>query len=69
MDVGVRKRKHLIARTCSKCERGILMQACVCAGASHIIGLEASGEVAEVGEGVTGFKKGDRVMTLLDGGG
>jgi len=40
-----------------------------CAGASDIIGLEAAGEVAEVGEGVTGFKKGERVMTLLDGGG
>lgn len=38
-------------------------------GASEIIGLEAAGEVAEVGEGVTSFKKGDRVMTLVDGGG
>ena len=41
----------------------------MCAGASDIIGLEAAGEVADVGEGVERFKKGDRVMTLVDGGG
>ena len=39
------------------------------AGASEIIGLEAAGEVVEVGDGVERFKKGDRVMTLVDGGG
>ena len=39
------------------------------AGASELLGLEASGEVSEVGEGVQLFKKGDRVMALLDGGG
>ena len=33
------------------------------------MGLEASGEVEEVGEGVTGFKVGEKVMSLLDGGG
>jgi putative PIG3 family NAD(P)H quinone oxidoreductase len=39
------------------------------AGASEILGLECSGEVAEVGEGVEGFAEGDRVMALLAGGG
>ena len=39
------------------------------AGASEILGLECSGEVLEVGEGVTGWAPGDRVMALLAGGG
>lgn len=38
-------------------------------GASEIIGLECSGQVAEVGAGVEGFAVGDRVMALLAGGG
>lgn len=38
-------------------------------GASEILGLEAAGIVSEVGKGVTKFKKGDKVYTLLDGGG
>lgn len=33
-----------------------------------IAGLEAAGEVAGLGEGVTGFKLGDRVMTMCFGG-
>jgi NADPH2:quinone reductase len=38
-------------------------------GASDLPGLEASGEVAAVGTGVTGWKVGDRVCALLPGGG
>jgi putative PIG3 family NAD(P)H quinone oxidoreductase len=38
-------------------------------GASEILGLECAGTVAELGEGVTGFVVGDRVMALLAGGG
>lgn len=38
-------------------------------GASDVLGLECAGEVLEVGEGVTGWKPGDRVMALLAGGG
>lgn len=38
-------------------------------GASPILGLEAAGEVIEVGASVEGWKRGDRVMALLAGGG
>eukprot|EP00891_Asterochloris_glomerata_P009055 jgi/Astpho2/9055/Aster-02714 len=38
-------------------------------GASELLGLECAGVVTDVGKGVTKFKKGDRVMALLDGGG
>jgi putative PIG3 family NAD(P)H quinone oxidoreductase len=38
-------------------------------GASDIIGLECSGTVAALGEGVSGLEKGDRVCALLSGGG
>jgi putative PIG3 family NAD(P)H quinone oxidoreductase len=38
-------------------------------GASPILGLECSGVVAEVAEGVAGWKPGDRAMALLAGGG
>lgn len=38
-------------------------------GASDILGLECSGYVAEVGDGVTGWQTGDRVCALLSGGG
>jgi putative PIG3 family NAD(P)H quinone oxidoreductase len=38
-------------------------------GASPILGLECSGTVMEVGDGVEGFAPGDRVMALLAGGG
>lgn len=38
-------------------------------GASDILGLECAGEVLEVGEGVGGWKPGDRAMALLAGGG
>jgi putative PIG3 family NAD(P)H quinone oxidoreductase len=38
-------------------------------GASSILGLECSGEVAEVGPGVTGWEVGDACVALLAGGG
>lgn len=38
-------------------------------GASDILGLECSGEVLEVGEGVTRVAPGDQVCALLAGGG
>lgn len=38
-------------------------------GASDIPGLEISGLVAKVGEGVTRFRKGDEVVALVAGGG
>ena len=38
-------------------------------GASDILGLEASGVVAEVGAGVADLSIGDKVMALLEGGG
>jgi NADPH2:quinone reductase len=38
------------------------------APAVTIGGLEAAGEVADLGEGVTGFKVGDRVLTMCFGG-
>jgi NADPH:quinone reductase len=39
------------------------------AGASTILGLECCGTIAELGEGVTGWNLGDRVVALLTGGG
>ena len=38
-------------------------------GDSEILGLEVSGTIEELGPGVTGWKKGDRVMSLVGGGG
>ncbi|MGY1832646.1 NAD(P)H-quinone oxidoreductase [Geodermatophilus sp. SYSU D01180] len=38
-------------------------------GASEVLGLECSGIVSEVGEGVTGWSVGDEVCALLAGGG
>jgi putative PIG3 family NAD(P)H quinone oxidoreductase len=38
-------------------------------GDSDILGLEVSGTIEELGPGVAGWKKGDRVMTLVGGGG
>ena len=38
-------------------------------GASEILGLECSGEVAALGADVTGFTVGDQVCALLGGGG
>ncbi|MCU0558706.1 MAG: NAD(P)H-quinone oxidoreductase [Desulfobacterales bacterium] len=39
------------------------------AGASEILGLEMSGVIAAVGGAVRGWRTGDRVMALLEGGG
>jgi len=38
-------------------------------GASDVIGLECSGTVAAVGDGVTAWRTGDEVCALLSGGG
>src|SRR5919112_710480 len=38
-------------------------------GASEVLGLECSGVISEVGEGVTGWSVGDEVCALLTGGG
>lgn len=38
-------------------------------GASDILGLEVSGEIAALGEGVEGWSVGDRVCALVTGGG
>lgn len=38
-------------------------------GVTEILGLECSGKVLEVGEGVSGWKVGDEVCALLAGGG
>lgn len=38
-------------------------------GMSEVLGLEASGEIAALGEGVTGWQIGDAVCALLVGGG
>jgi putative PIG3 family NAD(P)H quinone oxidoreductase len=38
-------------------------------GASEVLGLECSGIISEVGEGVTGWSVGDEVCALLSGGG
>jgi len=38
-------------------------------GESEILGLEVAGVIAALGEGVAGWQVGDRVMTLVGGGG
>jgi len=38
-------------------------------GDSEILGLEVAGTIAELGPGVSGWQVGDRVMTLVGGGG
>lgn len=38
-------------------------------GSSSLLGLECAGVVSELGDGVTDFAEGDRVMALLPGGG
>jgi len=38
-------------------------------GDSEILGLEVAGTIEELGPGVTGWEKGERVMTLVGGGG
>jgi putative PIG3 family NAD(P)H quinone oxidoreductase len=38
-------------------------------GDSEILGLEVAGTIAELGEGVEGWKVGDRVLSLVGGGG
>ncbi len=38
-------------------------------GESDILGLEAAGVISAIGPGVTGWREGDRVFALLQGGG
>jgi putative PIG3 family NAD(P)H quinone oxidoreductase len=38
-------------------------------GESEVLGLEVAGRIEELGEGVTGWQVGDRVMSLVGGGG
>jgi putative PIG3 family NAD(P)H quinone oxidoreductase len=38
-------------------------------GTSDVLGLECAGIVSDTGAGVQGFRRGDRVMALLPGGG
>src|SRR5918995_1087561 len=38
-------------------------------GESEILGLEVAGVIEQLGDGVTGWRRGDRVMTLVGGGG
>ena len=38
-------------------------------GESEVLGLEVAGVIAQLGEGVSGWQAGDRVMTLVGGGG
>jgi NADPH:quinone reductase len=38
-------------------------------GDSEILGLEVAGEIEELGQGVIGWEKGERVMSLVGGGG
>src|SRR5689334_18367931 len=38
-------------------------------GASPILGMEVSGTIAKLGEGVSGWRPGDKVCALLGGGG
>jgi putative PIG3 family NAD(P)H quinone oxidoreductase len=38
-------------------------------GDSEILGLEVAGVIEEIGAGVSGWRAGDRVMTLVGGGG
>src|ERR1700709_366719 len=38
-------------------------------GASPILGMEVSGTIAELGDGVAGWTVGDKVCALLPGGG
>ena len=38
-------------------------------GDSEILGLEVSGTIAEIGQGVSGWSVGDRVISLVGGGG
>lgn len=46
---------------------GIYPELGIPAGVARILGHEFSGEIAEIGEGVQGLKRGDRVITVTNG--
>jgi putative PIG3 family NAD(P)H quinone oxidoreductase len=72
-DVAVQKGEVVIEVIAAGVNRADLLQAAgnypPPPGASPILGLEVSGRIAEVGDGVTGWSVGQPVCALLAGGG
>jgi putative PIG3 family NAD(P)H quinone oxidoreductase len=72
-DVEARKREVLVHVRAAGVNRADLLQAAghypPPPGASEVLGMEASGVIAEIGEGVTGWTTGLEVCALLAGGG
>jgi putative PIG3 family NAD(P)H quinone oxidoreductase len=72
-DIAPRQGEILIKVSAAAVNRADLLQAAgkypPPPGASEIIGLEASGTVAALGDGVTGWDVGQQVCALLAGGG
>lgn len=72
-DVAVQPGEIMIKTAAAGVNRADLLQAAghypPPPGASSVIGLEVSGEVAEIGPGVTGWTVGQSVCALLAGGG
>jgi putative PIG3 family NAD(P)H quinone oxidoreductase len=72
-DVAAQPGEVVIAVICAGVNRADLLQAAgnypPPPGASQILGLEVSGHIAAVGDGVTGWSVGEPVCALLAGGG
>jgi putative PIG3 family NAD(P)H quinone oxidoreductase len=72
-DVAAQPGEVVIAVICAGVNRADLLQAAgnypPPSGASQILGLEVSGHIAAVGDGVTGWSVGEPVCALLAGGG